>query len=315
LRWPFPTILQASGNFWQGDADNIQPPEDEFVNHKGFNSLAVGNHDDTASAMSGDSVFRNPSSSHGDRELPEISANGTGVSAVGESKSGTSFAAPAAAGVTALLQDVDGVLCSWPEGCRAILMASAARNVRDGTWWHDVSARVDARDGAGAVDAQAGVLIAQQRRFRDAPATRRGWDVGTLSTASFGADKLATFRYRIAVPNKLFFPTVKVALAWDSSVTSILDIPLTSTLTVDFDLLVRDSRGNQVASSASWDNSYEIAEFAATAGETYDIVIRRWSGTESVWYGVAWTVTGFPIFRSDFPFGLALQGVEVSQLR
>ena len=176
LRWPYPTIVQAAGNFWLGDADGITPPEDEFVNHKGYNTLAVGNHDDTAGAMSGDSVFRNPTTTHGDRELPEVAANGTGVSANGQSMSGTSFAAPATAGVTALLQDVDGVLCSWPEGCRAILMASAGRNVRGSTWWQDVVSHVDGRDGAGAVDAQAGVLIAQQRRWRDAPAhaTRLG---------------------------------------------------------------------------------------------------------------------------------------------
>lgn len=302
LRWPFPTIVQAAGNFWQGDADNIQPPENEFVNHKGFNSIAIGNHDDTAGAMSGDSVFRNPASSHGDRELPELAANGTGVSANGQTMSGTSFAAPAVAGITAMLQDVDATLCSWPEGCRAILMASAGRNVRDNTWWNDVISRVDARDGAGAADAQAGVLIAQQRRFRDAPATRRGWDVGTLSSGAFGADRLATFRYRVAVPHLLFSSRVKVALAWDSAITSSGDTATASTLSVDFDLLVRDSRGAQVASAASWDNSYEIAEFAATPGETYEIIIRRWSGTDSVWYGVAWTVTGVPLFSRDLVF-------------
>jgi hypothetical protein len=306
LRWPYPTISQAAGNFWLGDADGISPPEDEFVNHKGFNSLALGNHDDSAAAMSGDSVFRNPTSPHGDRELPELAANGTGVSANGQTMSGTSFAAPAAAGVIALLQDVDGVLCSWPEGCRAILMASAGRNVRGGTWWQDVANRVDGRDGAGAIDAQAGVAIAQQRRFRDAPATRRGWDVGTISSSVIGSDGLATFRYRVTVPNLVFFPTVKVALAWDSAVTSSGDTATASTLTVDLDLLVRDSRGTQVAAAASWDNSYEVVEFAAHAGETYEIVIRRWSGNDSVWYGVAWTVTGLPLLSTVDIFGTAL---------
>ena len=310
LRWPYPTIVQAAGNFWQGDADNIQPPEDEFVNHKGFNTLAVGNHDDTAGAMSGDSVFRNPTTTHGDRELPEVAANGTGVAANGQNKSGTSFAAPATAGVTALLQDVDSVLCSWPEGCRAILMAAAARNVSGSTWWQDVVNRVDGRDGAGAVDAHAGVLIAQQRRWRDAPGTRRGWDVGTLSSSAFGSDRLATFRYHITVPNLTFFPTVKVALAWDSAVTSSGDTATASTLTVDFDLLVRDSSGTQVASAASWDNSYEVVEFDARAGETYDIVIRRWSGTDSVWFGVAWTVTGFSLADVLFPFDQLITRVE-----
>lgn len=294
LRWPYPTILQAAGNFWATDPDGISPPSDEFVNHKGFNSLAVGNHDDTASAMSGDSVFRNPASTHGDRELPELAANGTGVSANSQTMSGTSFAAPAAAGVTALLQDVNSVLCSWPEGCRAILLASAGRNVAGGTWWQDVVSRTDASDGAGALDAASGVAIAQSRRWRDAPATRRGWDVGTISSSVIGSDRLATFRYHVQVPALLLLPRVKVALAWDSAVTTASsgDTATASTLTVDLDLLVRDSRGNQVASAASWDNSYEVAEFSATPGETYEIVIRRWSGTDSVWYGVAWTVTG-----------------------
>jgi hypothetical protein len=52
-----------------------------------------------------------------------------------------------------------------------------------------------------------------------------------------------------------------------------------------------------VASSASWDNSYEIAEFAAKSGQIYDIRIRRWSGTDDVWFGLAWTVTGIELFR------------------
>jgi hypothetical protein len=303
LRSPYPTIVQAAGNFWSTDPDNINPPQDEYVNHKGYNSLAIGNHNDTAGSMSGDSVFRNPSTPHGDRELPEVAANGTGVAAVGENMSGTSFAAPATAGVAAIIQDVDPILCSWPEGCRAILLASAGRNIRDDTWWRDVVNDVDGRDGAGAVDAMASVTIAQQRRFRNAPATRHGWHVGTLASADVGPDRLATFRYRVSVPQLLFSPKVKVALAWDSAVSTFLGLfPLSSRLTVDLDLIVRDSRGNQVASSASWDNSYEIAEFDARRGETYDIIIRRWSGTDSVWYGVAWTVRGFRIF--DPPFDL-----------
>jgi Subtilase family len=296
LRWPYPTIVQAAGNFWATDPDGIVPPSAEFVNHKGYNSLATGNHDDTAAAIAGDSVFRNPTTSHGDRELPEIAANGTGVTANTVTMSGTSFAAPATAGTTALLQDVDGVLCSWPEGCRAILMAAAGRNVSGSTWWQDVLTRTDASDGAGALDAYSGLLIGQQRRWRNAPATRRGWDVGTLSSAVVGSDRLATFRYHVTVPSSLLLPRVKVALAWDSAVTSSGDTATASTLTVDLDLIIRDSSGAQVATAASWDNSYEVADFAATRGQTYEIVIRRWSGTASVWYGVAWTVTGFQLF-------------------
>ena len=299
LHWPYPTIVQAAGNFWNGDSDNIQPPSSEFVNHKGFNSLAIGNHDDTAAAMDGGSVFRNPASSHGDRELPEIAANGTGVFAVNTSGTGTSFAAPAVAGCTALIQQVDGVLRSWPEGCRAILLASANRNPSGGSWGSDLTAHVDAADGSGALDGLAAVHIAQSRRHRDDPGTRRGWDVGTLRTADFDGNRMSTFVYRVTVPPKLLLPTVKVALAWDSEV--YLNVPifgqiLTSALKVDFDLLVTDTNGNLVGSSSSYDNSYEIAEFAAAPGHSYDIRIRRWSGTNDTWYGIAWTVSGIQLW-------------------
>ena len=102
------------------------------------------------------------------------------------------------------------------------------------------------------------------------------------------------------MPRRLFGPHVKVALAWDSNVSTLdllgITLPLSSRLTVDLDLHVRTTDGVQVASSASWDNSYEIAELLAAArGATYDIGVRRWSGDDDVWFGVAWTVTGFSI--------------------
>lgn len=294
LQWPYPTIVQAAGNYWAGDDDDITPPEDEYVNHKGYNSLSVGNHDDTAGAMSGSSVFRNPSSAHGDRELPEICGNGTGVSAVGESSSGTSFAAPAVAGCAALIQSVSATLKSWPEGCRAILLAGARKNVRDSTWWKDVAAGVDARDGAGAVDAQESAEITKVRAAKNNAGSRRGWDVGTLRSADFGADRRSTFEYRVTVPPD-GARHVKVALAWNSKVshTSILGIIhlYSSKLTLDMDIMVYDRAGALVGYSGSWDNSYEIAEFDGKAGETYSIRVRRWSGTDDTWYGLAWTVT------------------------
>jgi hypothetical protein len=304
LRWPYPTICQAAGNYWQGDPDNINPPSSEFVNHKGFNSLAVGNHNDTATGMSASSVFRNPTSSHGDRELPEISANGTSVTTVGLTKSGTSMASPACAGVAALIQNTNTTLKHWPEGCRAILLAGATRNVVDNTWWTDVVADRDASDGSGAVNALESHNIALQRRSRNAAATRRGWDIGSLQSSDFNSSKLSTFDYKVQVPRQLFGPRkVKVALAWTSKVSVLslfgLTIPLSSKLTVDLDLKVFDSSGNQVGYSGSWDNSYEIAEFVGSPGETYRIRIRRWSGTDRVWYGIAWTVTGGFAFTAE----------------
>jgi hypothetical protein len=289
LHWPYPTICEAAGN---GE-------DDEYVNHKGYNRITVANHNDTASGMSATTCFRNPSSAHGDRELPEIAANGTGVSAVGLTKSGTSMAAPAVAGAVACMQEANRTLKSWPEGCRAILMAAAWRSPDGSTWRSDLIAGRDGVDGAGALDTKAAVDIANSRSSRDGAPKRRGWDIGTSRSSDNDAGGFSTYSYKIAVPRTTFRPQVKVALAWDSHVSSFdlfgINIPLSSSLTVDLDLHVRDSNGNQVAVSNSYDNSYEIAEFAASPGQTYDVKIRRWSGTDDVWYGVAWTVTGLDI--------------------
>jgi hypothetical protein len=293
LHWPYPTILQAAGNGsgW------------EFVNHKGYNSLAIGSHNDAATAMAGDSVFRNPSSAHSDRELPELAANGIQVTTVGLTFSGTSMAAPAAAGCTALLQETNATLKSWPEGCRAILLAGASKNVTGSTWWTDRSAGVDGSDGSGAVDALESVRITKSRRSRNAPGTRRGWDVGTLTSRDFGSNGETTFSYNVTVPKLFLGARVKVALAWDSlaTVTDLLFIQIaTDVLQLDLDLKIYDSGGALVGYSGSWDNSYEIAEFDARRGETYTIKIRRWSGTADVWYGIAWTVQGTPLIRDDW---------------
>jgi hypothetical protein len=285
LHYPYPTIVQAAGNF---------PPttKNEFVNCKGYNSLAVGNHDDNVIAMSGSSVFRNPTSTHRDRELPELCANGTCVSAVGLMMSGTSFASPAVAGSAALLQNMDNTLLYWPEGNRAILLAGAGRNVSGNTWIQDLGSK-DGSDGSGALDIDESGKIARSRQGRNNAATIKGWDVGTLHQSDFDSKDNSTFSYRVQVPATGSRRRVKVALAWNSKVTTKLSGGVTtylaSRLTLDYDLHIYD--GNRlVADSSSWDNSYEIAEFTAEPGKVYTIKIRKWSGTGWSWYGIAWTV-------------------------
>jgi hypothetical protein len=289
LRRPWPTIIQASGN----------GPSSEYVNHKGFNSLAIGSHDDAAGAMAASSVFKNPASGHGDRELPEMCANGTGVTVLGLTDSGTSFAAPAAAGTAALIQSADGVLQSWPEATRAILLAGARRNVTGSRWWSDVSAGVDAKDGSGALNARESVEIANQRGSRGGSGSRRGWDIGRLRSSDFGSDRFLNWDYRLLVPQQpgplQIFTSwrAKAVLAWNSRVTEFnflgIRFPLGSSLTLDLDLEIYDSGGNLVTGSWSWDNSYEIAEWTAVPGETYSIRPRRWSGSDESWFGIAWT--------------------------
>ncbi|HSV67303.1 MAG TPA: hypothetical protein VLJ59_15520 [Mycobacteriales bacterium] len=206
-------------------------------------------------------------------------------------------AGPAVAATAALVQRIEPTLSCWPEGCRAILLAAAGRDVTGPTWWADVVPDVGAQDGSGAPNAAEAARIARHRQGRGNAGTQRGWDVGTVRRADFGTDRLATFRYRVRVPkgSPLGPWQVTVALAWNSEVTALdlagLRLPLASTLTLDLDLLVHNSAGDLVGYSGSWDNSYEVAEFSGLPGETYDIIIRRWSGDHESWYGIAWTVT------------------------
>ena len=142
--------------------------------------------------------------------------------------------------------------------------------------------------------------IAEQRKGRNNAPAPRGWDVGTLRSSDIGAADETTFSYRISVPGRLFFArtTVKVALAWDSDVVEFrfLGLPSRSRRPeLDLDLMIYDSAGALVGYSGSWDNSYEIAEFRARPGETYTIKIRRWSGSDDVWYGIAWNTIFTPL--------------------
>ena len=294
LHYPFPTIVQAAGNYGAGDDDKINPPAAEYVNHKGYNTVTVGNHNDSVSAMSGSSVFRNPATPHGDRELPEVCANGTTVSVVGVTKSGTSFASPAVAGSVALIQQMDSTLAFWPEGCRAILMAGAV-NVRGRSWRQDLSAGIDARDGAGSLDVDESGQIARSRSSRNNRGEPKGWDVGVFVARDFNGAGDWQHSYRIHVPLTAARARarVKVALAWNANVVVSRGPIMTfwiSSAPADYDLYIHDDKGSMVAWSSSWDNSYEIAEFTGELGRTYTVRIRKASGEAGSYYGLAWTV-------------------------
>jgi len=112
---------------------------------------------------------------------------------------------------------------SRPEGCRAILLAGANRSVTGGTWWNDVSFGIDSKDGVGAANAYNSYAITENRVSRNGIA-ERGWDVGTLSSRDFDSNRMSRFTYRVRTPISGWSPftRVKIALAWDSEVNSIL---------------------------------------------------------------------------------------------
>jgi hypothetical protein len=295
IHYPYPTIVQAAGEIAEAE-----PAAELFVSPKGYNSLRVGNHNDTATATDGGALTGNPPTPNGDRELPELCANGTAVKAVGitQNNTGTSFAAAAVSGSVALLHQMAPALQIWPEGVRAILLAGAG-NVTGRTWWRDLRAGVDAADGAGALDIEESGAIAKSRVGPDSPGEPRGWDVGAFERASFDASDIWRRSYRVRAP-ELAGGRVKVALAWNSvapwgrSGTLVISYPWPP---ADYDLLIYDG-DKLVAWSASWDNNYEIAEFWGEAGKTYTIRIYLAPDDPSderlppypKAYGIAWTV-------------------------
>ena len=67
-----------------------------------------------------------------------------------------------------------------------------------------MSTGIDARDGAGALDAKQAVAITRARRGRNNRGDALGWDIGYFENGLFGRDQMSTFVYRITVPANRF---------------------------------------------------------------------------------------------------------------
>jgi hypothetical protein len=184
---------------------------------------------------------------------------------------------PVATSIAARIHYADSSLETLPEGCRSILLASAGRN--------------DDGYGYGVVDAETAVKIARKRGTCNGAAMEHGWDAGEMASTDIGTDNLATSRYYVQVPN-ITGLVVKVALTYTSNVAAdAAGTPTSPTLNVGLDLWLRELGSTDLtALTSNWDKSYEVVEFATLPGKTYEVLIRRISGTDPVRYGVAWTV-------------------------
>jgi subtilisin family serine protease len=232
----------------------------------GFNILSVGAFDDKDSATDSDplwsgdemadfSCWQNPISTYGDREKPELVAPGVSIWTTNASNgfspvSGTSFAAPHVAGAAALLMASNSFLQYWPEEIRAILMASAIHNIdpdSDTTGIND--GQQDDRDGTGALDLASALAVLDSN-----------WS-GHLILIASDPDTPITF-------NASQGQRVRFAIAWDSDPSG--GPPWgTDLLKADYNLFIYNPSGQVVATSNTFDNSYEIVDFTANATGTY----------------------------------------------
>ena len=287
------TIVVAAGNTTgRGTAVNTTSVSSPG---KGWNVITVGNLNDqnsvqwsagatgTADQMSDGSSYVNPATGV---EKPEVAVPGTSINTVAGEGSGTSFATPHVSGLAALLMDRNSQLINRPEVIKAILLASAANNVRDSRVMQPTNQ--DFRDGAGGVDAA----------LADATASLSGGVANTSNTCDrpcwWATDSIVvtpgnavTRVFKAARGER-----IRVAIAWFSQVDALY---LGDNLNVNYNLEVRDPSGNLVvnSSSASLNNSQELSEFVAPATGAYTIrAVRSANDTlinESNELGIAWT--------------------------
>lgn len=275
---PFPLVFTSAGN---------QAASGAYASGKGYNIFGVGNvlndgdGDRCNDVMSASSSFKDPVSSHSDREVPAIASPGTTHDLLGSSFGGTSAATPVTAAIAADILSRSPELKTWPEAMRAILLATANYQGADGLNW---SKSAEGKDGTGMTNAYFAGLTSDVRETTST-AQFRGHDYGTLTNASFSGGYLTkTWKAKVTNTNS----RVRVALVWNSEVAS----TPTSVLDADLDLSVVAPSGSTVASSTSYDGAHEFVEFTPSVTGDYTIKVRGVTVPASFtrYYAVAWTV-------------------------
>jgi subtilisin family serine protease len=244
-----------------------------------YNVVTVGAFDDKNSFLwAGDTMSTftssvDPISTHNDREKPEISAPGTGIRStltafpwLGNygSTNGTSYSSPIVAGAAVQMMQRNTVLQSWPESVKAILMVTALHDV-------EPPARLSEKEGAGSL-----VAI-----YADQIVRRVGGNWGGVSYSCTAALDTSMTTMALTAGRRL-----RAVVAWDN------DPAYTSYSTqpcADLDLQIVNSAGAVVASSSSWDNTYEIVDFTVPATGTYTLRVHKYRCSLSPRYlGWSW---------------------------
>ena len=288
---PYPLFVASSGNY--GNWAN----HDTVVNRH-YNGLVVGGVDDRGTTGRGDDIvwtdasWRNPTSAHGDNEMPHVVAPAVSITAVGITGDGTSAASPIVTAIAALAGARDSTFNSWPEMKRAVILATSTWRMNAGAL-PKLSTGTDMAAGAGMADAfQAGALATPS--YYHAPgsaADSRGRYATSVNfPGSFGTGGYynGTWDVHVDVTGRL-----RVTLTWDATAAGCDADGMNctgSTLDADLDLEVWNSAMTILkCSSITFDSPWELCDFNVTAGENYRIKVRQASyNASSTYMGVAW---------------------------
>jgi hypothetical protein len=274
-----------------------------YVQNKFFNGLIVGgtNTSGTRSrlddALYACSSYTNPLNST--MEIPHVvapaRAGAEGLDAGGYIGVGTSASAAIVGSIATLVHDKNNALRGMPEAVRAIVMATAWRNVDGGRLV--LTDAVDDRDGVGEVSAARAVKLADPANKKDggnAPA-QKGFDYGTMhfpDDFSLGRVRWYTERYSIYLPA---FSALQAVLAWSATSTcsDYTQPGDCGSVSIDNNLdLYLDDGSNPVASSVSTGNAYEYIYYYNGSNSAKNLTLKvAWDGiykTTTAFFGIAW---------------------------
>lgn len=287
--YPYPTFCQASGNFDYDTLGNIINPN-EYVNHKGYNTIVVGQ-DLRDGGMSSSSIYRNSSST---QELPHVTCGvsvspGTSVferpdgSSVVTQSGATSMASAMCAGFVASIQSIDtSLLKHSPWAIRALLM-SGADNIL-GSVWSDNSSS-DQRDGAGRLNGINSWLSAIAP-YSTGVGKEHGLYIGEIAANTSLTKEIPIIVQNPSINNAVNNGNLRIAISWIGNVSQTTYVSSLSDL--DLELLGPDNQ--VIARSASLVNPVEMITITnAQKGQQYTIRIKTARNvTYKTPFAVAW---------------------------
>jgi len=269
------SVVKSAGNRGLTDGNVTSPG-------LGWNVITVGGIDDGDNPYWYDddiwqnSSYKDPESPHHDRNKPEVCAvsrwirstetqeyfneNGMWITNSSWRYAGTSYAAPAVAGIIAMLDTCSLSCFMYPQVYKAVILASATHNVYGDP--------IDDKEGVGTVDAS------------------KAWEI--VNNEFIDSDFVIPHASRLIYFDAVKGEKVRFVISWCSHTNWDVDESY-DVLETDFDLYIYDPQGNLVDKSRSHDNNYEVVDFTAPVSGQYEALIARIEGDEEEYVGCAWS--------------------------